>query len=43
MPTFDYGGGLMRGGWQLAGWIAVSAMLVVYGATLALRVPMRSP
>jgi hypothetical protein len=35
MPTFDVHGGLVRGGWQLAAWIAVSGTLVAYGAVLA--------
>jgi hypothetical protein len=37
MPTFDARGGLVHGGWQLAGWILVSGLLVGYGASLSRR------
>jgi hypothetical protein len=35
MPTFDARGGFVRGVWQLAAWIAVSGIVVIYGAVLA--------
>jgi hypothetical protein len=37
MPTFDFGGQLVRGGWQLAAWIAVSGLFVTYGVALSRR------
>jgi hypothetical protein len=37
MPTFDARGALLHGGWQLAGWILVSGLLVGYGASLSRR------
>ncbi len=37
MPTFDAQGALLRGGWQLAGWILVSGLLAGYGASLSHR------
>jgi hypothetical protein len=37
MPTFDARGGLVHGGWPLAGWILVSGLLVGYGASLSRR------
>src|SRR4051812_37684930 len=35
MPTFDSYTALVHGSWRLAGWVAVSALLLAYGATLA--------
>jgi hypothetical protein len=35
MPVFEGPGKLVRGGWQLTVWIAVSCLLVMYGAGLS--------
>jgi hypothetical protein len=37
MPTFDAYTGLVHQGWQLAGWVLVSGLLVCYGASLSRR------
>ena len=37
MPAFDPRAALVRGGWQLAGWLAASAVLFAYGVQLSRR------
>jgi len=37
MPTFSPSAALERGAWQLAAWLAASALLVAYGTVLARR------
>ena len=37
MPAFDLRAGLVRGGWQLAAWVAVAGVLIAYGAHLSHR------
>jgi hypothetical protein len=37
MPTFSPSAALERGAWQLAAWLAASALLVTYGTVIARR------
>ena len=37
MPTFDFNANLVRGDWQLVGWLAAAAVLLAYGVRIAYR------